>query len=66
MPLLRVEMWPGRSQESKEKLIRALTDVMVQQVGCPEQAVTIIYQETPKESWAIGGRFCSEIYKDRE
>ncbi len=64
MPLLRVEMWPGRSQEAKRKLAGELTDVIVENFGCPRQAVTIIFTEVPKEDWVIGGTPCDESRKD--
>jgi 4-oxalocrotonate tautomerase len=59
-----MEIWPGRSQGSKEKLVKALTPAVVENVGCPERAVTIILVETPKENWAEGGKFFSELSKD--
>ena len=64
MPLLRVELWPGRSPESKRKLVGELTDVIVRNIGCPREAVTILLTEVPKEHWVIGGIPCSESRKD--
>jgi len=64
MPLLRVELWPGRSPEAKKKLARELTDVVVENIGCPRSAVTIVFTEVPKGHWVIGGSPCDESHKD--
>ncbi len=60
MPIVRVEMWPGRSRECKEDLSRAITEVVVEKLGCPLQAVTVVLVEVPKENWTIGGKPCGE------
>jgi 4-oxalocrotonate tautomerase len=64
MPIVRVELWAGSKPEVKKNLARALTDVVVENVGCPAQAVTIVFNEIPKENWVIGGQLCSDLYKD--
>jgi 4-oxalocrotonate tautomerase len=64
MPLVRMELWAGVAQDTKEKLAREITDVIVRNVGCPAQAVTLIFNEVPKRDWMIGGRPCSELFKD--
>ena len=64
MPIVHVEIWSGRNEELKKNLAKALTDAMVENVGCPEQAVTVIFNEIPKENWIIGGKSCSELFKD--
>lgn len=65
MPLLRVSMWPGRSREQKAKLAKALTDTMVAEAGCPAEAVTIQFEDLPKENWATGGTLHTELFKDK-
>ncbi len=64
MPIVRIEIWSGRNQEMKRDLARAITDVMVAAVGCPKEAVTILFEEIPKENWVIGGEFCSDRFRD--
>ncbi len=65
MPILRVEMWAGAGKEVKAKMAKGLTDVMVDSLNCPVQAVTIIFNDVPKDHWVIGGRFCSDTFKDK-
>ncbi len=66
MPMVRVAMWSGISAELKKNLAKGITDVIVDNVKCPVQAVTIIFDEIPKENWAIGGQFCSDLFKENE
>lgn len=61
MPIVRVEMWPGADNELKRNLARGITDIIVSNVKCPVQAVTIIFNEVPKDNWVIGGQFCSDM-----
>ena len=62
MPILRVSLWSGRTKEQKAELARALTDTMVQTAQVPPQAVTIQFEELPKENWATGGKLHTELF----
>ncbi|MBP7079176.1 MAG: tautomerase family protein, partial [Synergistales bacterium] len=33
MPIVRVDLWSGKSQEFKTELAKAITDVVVEKVG---------------------------------
>lgn len=56
MPIVRVELWSGRSSKFKIELAKAITDVVVEKVGCPIEAVTVHIEESPMENWVIGGQ----------
>lgn len=64
MPLARMEMWEGRNSDLKRKLVKEITRVMVDNLKCPEQAVTVIINDIPKHNWAIGGELVSDYLKD--
>ena len=55
MPIVRIDMWPGRSRDEKNTLIRNVTDAVAQSIGCPEQAVEVLLYEVDKQDWAAGG-----------
>ena len=55
MPIVRVEMWEGRSLDQKRRLVRALTDVLSEIGDCDPSSVRIVITEHSKENWAIGG-----------
>ncbi len=42
----------------------ALTQTVVDQVGCPAGAVSVIIQEVDKQDWYIGGKACQELYPE--
>jgi 4-oxalocrotonate tautomerase len=64
MPIVRIEIWSGQKQEIKKNLAKAITDVMVENIGCPTEEVTTIFDEIPKQNWVIEGQFCSDVFKD--
>ena len=65
MPILRVSLWKGRSKEEKAELAKALTDVMVQVAKVPADAVTIMFEELPKENWATKGVLHTELFEKK-
>ena len=60
MPIVRVEMWPGRTQAQKAELARAITDAVVNIARTVPEETIVIFQEVPRESWAKGGVLASE------
>ena len=65
MPILRVSLWSGRTREQKAQLARALTDTMVKVAEVPAEAVTVMFEELPKENWASKGTLHSELFPER-
>ena len=65
MPILRVSLWSGRTKAQKARLARALTDTIVEVGEVPAEAVTIMFEELPKENWATGGELHTERFSDR-
>ena len=60
MPIVRVEMWPGRTHSQKAQLARAITDVMVTIGRTTPEATTIVFEDVAKENWAQGGVLASD------
>lgn len=63
MPIVHVNFWEGVGQPQVKKMIRGITDVMMD-IGVPEQAVEVIVHEIPKTHWGVGGEPASEKLKD--
>ena len=59
MPLVTVEMLPGRSKETKEKMAQAIAEVMVNVGGGSREHCWVIFRETTGDNWAIGGDLLS-------
>jgi 4-oxalocrotonate tautomerase len=52
------------SIENKKKIVEGMTRVL-EELGIPREAVTIIIYEASKTNWATGGQLHSEKYTDR-
>jgi 4-oxalocrotonate tautomerase len=64
MPVIRVDMFRGRSREQKRLLVRELTDTFVRIAGGKPESVTIILQDVDKEDWGAAGALMVEQYPD--
>jgi len=65
MPVVKIDMWPGRSAEQKEAIIQGITEVFEKQ-GVPKIATTVVITEIPKENWGSSGEPHSKKFKDVE
>jgi 4-oxalocrotonate tautomerase len=64
LPLVQVTVWAGMAEDSKKKIAEGMTRVL-EELGIPREAVTIIIYETPKTNWATGGKLHSETHTKR-
>ena len=55
MPFLTLKMTPGATTEQKAKLIKDLTQVIVDVLGKDPQATRVVIQEIPAENWGVAG-----------
>jgi 4-oxalocrotonate tautomerase len=55
MPVVRIEMYEGRTIEQKRELVRGVTDVVARVTGNPADTVHVIIEEIKRENWSIGG-----------
>ncbi len=60
MPIVRVEMWPGRTDDQKRELARAITESVVSIAGTSPAETIVIFQEISKDSWAKAGVLASD------
>jgi len=61
MPIVRVEMWTGRTVAQKQELARVITEAMVNIAHTTPEATIIIFEDIPKENWAQSGELASEM-----
>lgn len=64
MPVIKVEMFSGRTIEQRRKLVKALTDSFVETCGGTPQSVQVVIQDVDKSYWGAGGELCSDLYPD--
>jgi 4-oxalocrotonate tautomerase len=60
MPVVHVEMWPGRSYGQKQELAKAITEAMVRITNTSPEATIVIFSDVPKDNWAQAGVLASE------
>lgn len=64
MPIIRVEMWEGRSLDKKRELVETLTADMARIAECDPASIYVVISDIKKENWGAGGELCSEKYPD--
>ena len=60
MPIVRIEMWPGRTTAQKREMARAITEVVCNVAHTTPDHTIIVFQDVAKDDWAQGGRLASE------
>jgi 4-oxalocrotonate tautomerase len=61
MPVVRVEMWSGRTRAQKQELARVITEAMVNIAHTTPEATIVIFDDIAKENWAQSGSLASEM-----
>ncbi len=56
MPIVRVLMYPGRSQQQKDELAKAITDAVEAIAKAPRDQTIVVFQEVAKEQYYTGGK----------
>lgn len=60
MPTVQIEMFEGRTYEQKKRMVKMVTEAIVESVGAKPENVNIIIREMAKENHAKGGVLSSE------
>ncbi len=60
MPIVRVEMWSGRTHAQKQELARAITELVCDVAHTTPEAVTVVFEDIARENWAEGGVLASD------
>ncbi len=61
MPIVRVELWTGRTSDQKAQLAKAITDAVVSIAKTSPEATIVIFEDINKENWAQGGTLASKV-----
>jgi 4-oxalocrotonate tautomerase family enzyme len=61
VPTVTVQMWTGRSVAQKRRLVRALTDAMVEHAGARPDALHVLLHEYSLENWARAGTLALDM-----
>ncbi len=64
MPVIKVEMFEGRTIEQKRELVEVLSNETARITGCSVESIYVVIDEVKKENWGAGGELCSDKYPD--
>jgi 4-oxalocrotonate tautomerase len=53
MPIVRVLMYPGRTQQQKDDLAKAITDAVERIAKAPRDQTIVVIQEVRKEEYYV-------------
>jgi 4-oxalocrotonate tautomerase len=54
MPIVHLELFPGRTTVMKEFLGRAISDAISEIAGPPRENVQVVFRDVPTDEWSIG------------
>ncbi len=60
MPVIRIEMYEGRTAEQKRACAAAITQAFIDTCGGTPQSVQIVFRDVAKGDWAVAGRLASD------
>jgi len=61
LPVVIVEIWEGRTDEQKEKLIKGIFKAF-EEIDIPPEALNIIIHDIPKTNWGMRGGQASKLF----
>ena len=64
MPIIRVEMFAGRTEQQKRVLVTKLTNALVNAAGGTPESVNVVITDVNKSDWGSGGELCSDKFPD--
>jgi 4-oxalocrotonate tautomerase len=55
MPMIRVELMEGRTDDQLRAMVERMTEALVETVNAAPSAVQIVITEVPPRHWAVAG-----------
>jgi 4-oxalocrotonate tautomerase len=60
MPILHLEMHPGRTVDQKRAFVREVTRVVIETLNCPPESVDVVINEVSREDWGKAGKLVAD------
>jgi 4-oxalocrotonate tautomerase len=61
MPIIRIDIWEGKSEEEKAELIKNVTESVAKTLNISKEWVHILINDVPKSNWGISGEPATKI-----
>lgn len=55
MPIVRIELFPGRTSAQKAKFAKEVTRLSVEILGCSKESVDVLFVEVDRQDWVHAG-----------
>ena len=65
MPIIRVEMFRGRTADQKKAIAKELVEGFIRAAGGKPEAFHVLFTDVDKQDWAVGLQMMNEKYPDR-
>lgn len=59
MPIVRIEWFKGRTNDQKEAVAKAITEVMQTHAQVKPESLIIVFDDVERDNWATAGRLAS-------
>lgn len=59
MPIIKIELSPGRTQEQKTRYVEEVTRLTSEVLKCPVESIDVMFIEIDGTNWAHAGKFYS-------
>jgi 4-oxalocrotonate tautomerase len=56
MPMVKIELFAGRTREQKAKAAKEVTEALARTIGSKPEATQIIFVDVEKADWADNGK----------
>lgn len=56
MPMVRIELYPGRTPEQKVECARSVIDALVTHLKVAPEACEVMFVDVAKHDWLLGGK----------
>jgi 4-oxalocrotonate tautomerase len=60
MPLVQITMLAGRTTDQKRKIVKRITEVLVEEAGARREGIVVAFHEVSYESYASGGELVAD------
>jgi len=60
MPMVRIEMMAGRTEEQKRDMVAQVTNVLVETIAAKPESVQIVIDEIQPTHWAVAGEIVAD------
>ena len=60
MPMVRIELYAGRTAEQKTECARAIVKAMQQHLNAKPESIQVVYADVQPADWLLGAKLAPE------